>query len=121
MISNYSSSIAILPFIERTYDWICKNGKPFTLAPADMKIIEKVIRQCLEDNNVMDINLGYYKRQYISAISELGDKIVWVNCFPGSQIPDWTKQIIKIEETDGPAFSLKININRKQYSDFTLV
>lgn len=118
MPSNNTPAVALLPYIEKVHDWICKNGKPFSPAPADMELIEKIIIQCLADHHLTDLSLNDYNRQYVAAINELGEKTAWVNCFRDAGDQDWTPKIISGQGRGYAGFRLKINLTRKKYDAF---
>src|SRR3569623_2361249 len=85
-----------------------KNLKETVLSDQDVKLTEKMLIKCVENNNNQDtskhilryIDLSNYKRQYMPFLNKRGEKLVWVNCFCISDMnfPDWKKEIVIVDD-----------------------
>lgn len=67
------------------------------------------------------IDLKKYKRQYIVALNNKGEKLVWVNCFCKGNLDYFTKKAPMIVMDGGNCFfNIKINLTTKEYFDFSV-
>lgn len=125
-----TSKYAIIPFAIAD-DWLFPESKPSTLILNDIKDIEILLKQCIDNYNTElkqkkiniddTINLVSYKRQYIAVINKKGEKEVWINCFCNDTYnppkSDWTKELIIVYDGGKCYFNLKINLATKKYYD----
>ena len=60
-----------------------------------------------------------YKRQYLAAINNTGEKEVWVNCFCGDS-NNWRKQIVSAADGGNCYFKFTVNLTTKNYYNFSI-
>ncbi len=131
-----TSVIVILPF-DTIQHWVFKDSKPTELTNDDLLKIETILNKCINeynpdqerqfkemndkhpeyklDKNNFIIELGRYKRQYVSAINSKGEKEVWINCFCGEWDNNDRKRILQVEDGGNCYFNLKINLTKGEY------
>ena len=131
-----TSKIAILPFETSQY-WVFKNCKPAELNSSDLKSIDTILQECIDNYNPkkekefneskkqspnqrfeikhFTIDLTRYKRQYVAVTNEKGEKEVWVNCFCTTFNQDWKKVLIFVKDGGNCFFNLKINLTTGKY------
>jgi len=126
-----ASKYAIIPFyIDSTTKWPFEDCKPTDLTKNDIKGIEVLVKQCIDNYNTEPkqkkgnidntINLASYKRQYIAVINKKGEKEVWINCFCSDSYnpkKDWTKELIMVQDGGNCYFDIKVNLTTKKYYD----
>ena len=89
-----------------------KNAKPAQLTDKDFTDIEKLLRNCVKENN-QGIELKRYKRQYVPYINSKGQKEVYVNCFCFSdeiEFKYWRKQLVMVDDGGDCFFHVTINL-----------
>lgn len=98
--------------------WIFKNSKPIDLSFNEIAELDKIILECV--NNYKDelLDIKKYKRQYIPAINDNGEKLVWINCFCKHFDYDWKNQVIMVVDGGNCYFQMKINLTTKKYYNF---
>ena len=129
-----SVSYVVLPInqmVEKSFE----GYKEGVLAPDDFIIIETKLKEFVAEYNQGEaksleaiyaqhpelkhrkrgplMSLRNYKRQYICAINENGDKIVWVNCFCSEGKDYWRKRVVFVSDGGRCYFNLKINLTKK--------
>lgn len=122
-----TSIIAILP-IDTTNHGIFKDATPLELTNEDLKVITKLLNDCISSNNSKQdaikrlsehINLKSYKRQYVPFISSKGERKVYVNCFCLRDFPNefnyWKKILVEVDDGGSCFFHLTINLTSLQY------
>lgn len=139
LIEVDKSQIAILKY-DTIQSWIFKNGITTNLSDNDLMIIEKNIRKCTSEHNLiqikefnrldsinpnlnLDLNnfkieLERYKRQYMPIINNQGEKIVWINFFCNEYNIDWKNEIVFVMDGGNCYFQLKVNLDKDNYFDF---
>jgi hypothetical protein len=137
-----TSLIVILPY-DTSLFWICKDCNQAELTPQDLDDIETLLKKCIDEyNNGQEkqfneikskypernsdignftIDLIRYKRQYIAAINNKGEKEVWINCFCNTWNKEWKKEQLLIVKDGGNCyFNLKINLSTKKYFELSV-
>jgi hypothetical protein len=100
------------------------------LTPADMVQIDKLLTECIQQNNKTAdtsatlwnrfIELKYYNRQYFPYLKN-GERLVFVNCFlKGFEIlvKNWKKQMVWADGGGASFFSVKISLTSRKYNEF---
>ena len=65
------------------------------------------------------IELKNYGRQYVAAINNDGEKVVYVNCFCHPSEFDYRdKELVQVEDGGNCFFNFKVDIKRKRIFDF---
>ncbi|MES2617713.1 MAG: hypothetical protein V4613_07540 [Bacteroidota bacterium] len=117
--------------------WTHEKFKPATFIGSDTQNLEGVLNQFVTDYNrygeseykrvceknpdskinkhYFVIDLKLYKRQYVLAFNDKGEKEVWVNCFCDWHGSNWRKYIITVADGGICYFSLRINLSTKEY------
>lgn len=113
---------------ESKMDWLFgKNYKNYNPSDGDIAIAEKIMLQGFDDqkrgtvNRLADKLPGDYYRQFVGAIDENGNKIIWVNCFYKSELgtfKEWKDKIVYVEDGGNYFFNVKVNITKNTYTDF---
>ena len=94
-----------------------KNYQKWTPSASDIDIAEELLNQCIESQKKATVNrlagrtLDEYNRQFVSAINEKGEKIIWINCFnkrEESTFPDWKTKLVIVN--DGGDFLLMLKL-----------
>ncbi|WP_303917913.1 hypothetical protein [Draconibacterium sediminis] len=139
LIEVDKSQIATIKY-DTIQSWIFENGVSTNLSDNDLMIIEKNIRKCVSEHNLVQIKefnridsinpnlnldiknfkieLDRYKRQYMPIINNQGEKIVWINFFCDSFDIEWKKEIVFVKDGGNCYFQLKVNIDKDNYFDF---
>jgi hypothetical protein len=103
-----------------------KNYKQWTPTGMDIGISEKLIKKCFDDqknatiNRLLNRNPEDYDMQFVGAINENGEKIIWVNCFcktHADSFKDWKTKLVMVKDGGNCFFNLKINIDKNSYTD----
>jgi hypothetical protein len=67
------------------------------------------------------IDLKNYKRQYVAYLNSKKQKEVWVNCFCSNRdSPEWKFKRVQVEDGGKCYFNLKIMLEQKTYSEFSV-
>ena len=111
----------------KNMEWVFgKNYKSWTPSGTDIENAEKLITECFNDqktgtlNRLLNRKPEDYYRQFVGAINEKGEKIIWVNCFCEKEInffKDWKTNIIMVADGGNCFFNLKINVDKNNYFD----
>ena len=138
--NNYAdtSKIAILTFNETNFEFF-KNCVHTNLSDQDIKDIEYLLQKFINEYNVEQakqyntyateqkkvhllllLNLKLFKRQYVAVTNNIGDKIVWLNCFCSPGDKNWRKELIYSKGERMCNFNLTINLTKSKYFDFRL-
>jgi hypothetical protein len=131
---NYDTSkITIIPFENNAYLLFdTSNYSPSTLTQEDILDIEYLFNECVNEYNsklsgeeakqflYIDLDKRKYKRQYICATNNRGEKTVYVNCFCDYYGNNWKTQIVRVFDWGSCAFQLRINLTHKEYSEFNV-
>jgi hypothetical protein len=137
--SPLDSTIAIIPY-DTAYYWTFNKAQAVPLTDDDLKSIEAIIIDCVDDYNsdydsiAGSLNAEYpwytlkkenyiielqkYKRQYVAVTNSDGHKMVWVNFFCDSFHDNWRESIIMFSDGGNCYFELRINLTTKQCYDF---
>ena len=115
---------------------IFDNAKPTELTHAEIVEIEKIIKdrvtKTITNHNSELIefydkfpdkqfptDLTEYYRQYVPAINQDGEKVVWINFFCGKpETKTWKTNIISVRDGGNCYFNLKVNLSKKKYYDY---
>ena len=113
---------------ESKMDWLFgKNYKAWTPSDNDIEAAEKILYTGYGDqkrgtvNRLLYRNLEDYNRQFVGAIDENGDKIIWINCFCKKEegsFKKWKEEIVHVADGGNCFFNLKANITKNTYTDF---
>ena len=127
--NNLSSDQAVIS-PESKMDWVFgKNYKSYDPTDADIEAAEKIMRQGFEDqkketrNNIGGKSPDDYNRQFVGAIDENGDKLIYVNCFCKKEIEyfkDWKDKIIHVADGGSCFFHATINLTKNKYTNFSI-
>jgi hypothetical protein len=71
-------------------------------------------------NYLLDRSPGDYNRQFVGALNENGEKIIWINCFckPEKENEDWKHKLIIAMGGGTCFFNFKVNVTKNEYYDF---
>ncbi|HEY3251387.1 MAG TPA: hypothetical protein VGK25_09750 [Ignavibacteria bacterium] len=103
-----------------------KNYKAWTPSDADIEIADKQIARCFENMKMGTVNWllnrkpDGYNKQFIGAINDKGEKIIWVNCFCKSEansFKDWKTRVVMVKDGGNCFFNLKVNVDKNEYYD----
>lgn len=62
-----------------------------------------------------------YFRQYVPAINEYGEKVIWINFFCGKPKTDgWKNGIVDVRDGGDCYFNLKVNLTTQKYYDLSI-
>jgi hypothetical protein len=126
-----SSIIAIIPF-ERFGGWVFKKHyTPAILTTNDIEKIELLLSKCVTDYNNkllsdkkehfgIDMTKHKFKRQYVAAVNDKGEKEVWINCFCEIGGDNWKTSIIFVEDGGNCFFNLKVNLTNENCYDLSV-
>lgn len=126
-IITYSAAKNSIPFVKEDSSVI--NDSPaknsIELNQEDLAIVDQQINRAVRDYNDQKVNstidLKNYKRQYVAYINSKKQKEVWVNCFcQNSDNDEWKSKIIEVSDGGNCFFNLKIIINQKIYTEFSV-
>jgi hypothetical protein len=100
-------------------------GSNENLDDADLFMIEKILKECIEDYNnseklAKDINLDEYDMQLIPYLNQDGDKVVYVNCYcdpQGRANPN--DGFVTVFDGGNCFFRLRINLDKQSYYKFS--
>jgi hypothetical protein len=108
-------------------EWVFgKNYQKWTPFETDIENAEKLINQCFNDqkrgtvNRLLNRKPEDYLMQFVGAINENGEKIIWVNCLCKKEIDvfkDWKTNIRIVSDGGNCFFNVKINVNKNTYYD----
>ncbi|MHC1705014.1 MAG: hypothetical protein AB9846_13980 [Tenuifilaceae bacterium] len=136
-----NSIIAVFPY-DSSENWLFKDCKPAELTNEDFLVIEKLLKKCIDEYNPSKekefielnsvnpnlnlekknfiIDLTRYKRQYIAMVNNIGEKVVWINCFCNTLGNNWKEKLIFVKDGRNCYFNLKINLTREQFYELTV-
>lgn len=126
-IISYSGAKNSIPFVKEDSSVItdspAKNS--IELNQEDLAIVDQQINCAVRDYNNQRVNtiidLKNYKRQYVAYTNSKKQKEVWVNCFcQNSDNDEWKSKIIEVRDGGNCYFNLKIIINQKIYTEFSV-
>ncbi|OQP66504.1 hypothetical protein A3860_13545 [Niastella vici] len=80
----------------------------------ELSLVDSILQQCINDYDLM--NISAYKRQYVPAINDKGEKVVWVNCFCGTS-RNWKKDLIVVNDGGSCYFNVTINLTSHKYEN----
>ena len=110
-----NSEYAILNFNPNEKYPIFPNSKPTELTHEEILQIEKII--FIEISSY--ISKRIYHRQYVAAINEYGEKVVWVNFLDAEDMdPNWNTYIVEVFDGGDSFFQIKVNLTKGTYYDF---
>jgi hypothetical protein len=115
-----------------------KDSLKTNLSAEELSKIQNILQQCIREYNIDQekyfeeekkktpkyrsyrnaflIDLLKYKRQYVPAINDKGEKVVWVNCFCSRWGENWKERLIMVEDGGNCYFNLSINLTTGKYS-----
>lgn len=115
---------------DKSMDWVFgKNFTSWTPEENDIDAAEKLLKDCFDSqknaakNRFLNKSLDDYDRQFIGAVNENGDKIIWVNCFCNTQenyFKDWKTKLVFVKDGGNCYFNLIVNITKNTYSDLMI-
>ena len=109
---------------------IFKNAQPTELSHEEIIATEKVIRSQIEKTTAewrADTENKYkeseyqYDRQYIAAINEYGEKLIWINFFcdeTSADFYDLRKERTNTSDGGKCYFEIKVNLTKKEIIDY---
>jgi len=124
-----TTTTAIIPFNpEYDYPFDSATYKPATLTQEDLKDIDSLFIECLDNYNKVlideehkfwriNLNKRHYRKQLIAVINKNGEKEVWVNCFCQDH-GNWKYEAVSAMDGGTCYFNFKINLATKQYYQF---
>lgn len=123
-----TSLISIIQFDNSTGWLFDKTYSPTTLNQSDIKKIELLLTNCVDDYNKklsdnhkqyfsIDLIKKRYKRQYVAVVNKKGEKLVWVNCLCQTHNDNWRTSIILVDDGGNCYFNLKINLTKEKCYD----
>jgi hypothetical protein len=126
----------ILPYDPIKSEWITlafKEGIPVELTMDEIKKLDEYLEEAVHryntetktpsGNDVKQINLSKYNRQYIAIINKDGEKEVFINCFFYSSIRDneyWKNNFVFVLDGVYYYFQIKINMEKKLIMMFSV-
>lgn len=127
------ANYAVISF-NKTNTWLFKDAKPATLSADEIREVENILHEAIEDYNRepyllrahpeynLDksrfvIDPSSYKRQFVPVLNAKGEKEVWVNCFCEDNFDDWRKEVVQVEDGGKCFFNVKINLSKKTWYD----
>jgi hypothetical protein len=97
------------------------------LTNADLIETDKILNDCFRTSiiqphtkNSVSTKLSDYKRQYIPYINQIGQKLVWVNCFCDDEELYWKKEIVEVEDGGYCFFHVTVNLTTKTFDQFLM-
>src|SRR5260370_4573202 len=126
LLKSNQTIIPAAPNMDLIYGSNYKNWNPEL---SDIEKAEKLLKECSIKEKKGDSGrpfakpLDRYDRQFIGAINENGDKIIWVNCFCKERenfFIGWKDKIVFIDDAGTCFFNVKINITKNIYYDLTV-
>ncbi len=131
--------IAVIPY-DTSFHYLTsfKGYKAADVNESDIHIIDSLLNLAISNYNVSQrnniklpelahpndsiissdilIDLQKYKRQYIVALNNNGEKLVWINCFCEGEIDNITRKYPYVVMDGGKCyFNIMINITKKKY------
>ncbi len=103
-----------------------KNYKNWTPEASDIETAEKILKDCFEKqkmatrNELLNRVPDDYNMQFVGAINENGEKIIWINSFckeEESSFKEWKTKIFSVADGGNCFFNVKINISKNTYFD----
>jgi hypothetical protein len=126
----------ILPYDPIEFEWITlafKEGIPVRLTTDEIINLDEYLEEAVHKyntetktpsgNDVKQINLSKYNRQYIAIINKDGEKEVFINCFFHLSMRDsehWKNNFVFILDGGYHYFQIKINMERKLIMMFSV-
>ncbi len=115
--------------------WIFENAQPTDLTRSEIELIEKIISERVSKSirNYTDELIKYnsdskskpennaysYFRQYVPAINQEGEKVVWINFFcERKHFEKWKTKIVNVRDGGNCFFNLKVNLSKKEYYEY---
>ncbi len=137
-VDTDTTNYAVIPYdSNHHWHWEHLKFKPAPFTGSDTQILEDVLNQFVINYNrygetdykrvcekhpdskinkhYFVIDLKLYKRQYVLAFNDKGEKEVWVNCFCDWHGVNWRKYIITVADGGICYFNLRINLSTKEY------
>tara|TARA_R100001230_G_C5558193_1_gene83655 strand:- start:101 stop:511 length:411 start_codon:yes stop_codon:yes gene_type:complete len=105
---------------------IFKNAQPTELSHEEIIATEKIIKSQIEKTtlewrsetkNKFEESQYQYDRQYVAAINEYGEKLVWINLFCDETLADFydlRKERTNISDGGKCYFEIKVNLTKKE-------
>ncbi len=75
------------------------------------KLLAKSVHKYNKGNNWSTINLKKYNRQYVAAINQKGEKIIYINCYCEPNAINWKEELSEVDDGGNCFFSLMINLS----------
>lgn len=114
----------IIPAGEKMELTFGRNYKPFTPTLDDIQAAEDILLKCYNKEVTGTVNpffgrkLNDYNRQFISAETQTGDKVIWINCFcyvENEYFKKWKTDIVMVDDGGNCFFNVKVNLDKKEY------
>ena len=134
-----TSNFSVIRFSKSNHFMFDKSYKPTSLSKTEIQALQMLLEKFVAEHNAflkmdttlnsLDLNLDLrqYKRQFIPALNQKGEKEVFVTCICLEDIPglirskiNWRKDVFKMNDGGKCYFLLFINLNTKQYRNFTV-
>lgn len=125
------STIVVIPF-DRLKNWPFNNSYiPASLTGKEMEEIDSLINIGISEYNKsltsqarndygIDLKKYKYRKQYVAALNERGEKEVWVNGFCSTIGETWRKEILLAKDGGNCYFNLKINLMTRKCFDISV-
>ncbi|GLB53501.1 hypothetical protein NBRC110019_25420 [Neptunitalea chrysea] len=117
------SNYVILPYNNKE-SFPFKNATTSSLTTEELITTEEILEKAVKKYNrnaskeYNTFPLKKYKRQYISVLTNQGEKEVYINFFcDDRESEDWKSQHIMVHDGGPCYFSIKINLTTKRYKD----
>ena len=112
---------------DKKMEWVFGNNYTnWTPDAGDIETAETILKQAFEDqkkptvNRLLNRSVDDYNMQFVGAVTEKGDKVIWVNSFckkEESSFKDWKTKIFSVADGGNCFFNVKINITKNTYYD----
>jgi hypothetical protein len=112
---------------DKKMEWVFgKNYTNWAPEAKDIETAEKLLKESFEDqkkatvNRLLNRSVDDYNMQFIGAITENGEKIIWINSFckkEESSFKEWKTKIFGVADGGNCFFNVKINITKNTYYD----
>ncbi len=136
------SGYTILKF-DSNWDWIFNNAEPTIIDDYELNTVNEIVNLAIEENNAyqkerlkkhtseypeddwtetgFELNLDNgYNRQYVPALNEYGEKVVWVNFLCSDFKENWKNELIVTYDGGNCYFNIKVNLTKKNYSELKI-
>ncbi len=112
---------------EKKMEWVYgKNYGKWTPETKDIETARNLLKDCFEKERYNTANRfggripDDYNIQFVCAITEKGERIIWINSFcknEESTFKDWKTKIFFVADGGNCFFNIKINVAKNTYYD----